>query len=246
MGLFDLFKKTKPQPSSVSYINSTLHSSLQELREEDKKGTALENLDNFDGLEFENWCATLLRNNEFVNVIVTRASGDQGVDILAEKGEIKYAIQCKCYSGNLGNSPVQEVHAGKSMYNCHVGVVMTNRHFTSGAKELAKATGVLLWDREKLLQMMSNTKETKPNLGFNDDITADSEFLEAIELAVTVGKISTSLIQRRLHIGYGRATQLIDKMQELGVVSKSDGQKPRKVLISREDYFKMFKLNDVN
>ena len=45
----------------------------------------------------------------------------------------KYAIQCKCYSSDLGNSPVQEVHAGKSMYNCHVGVVMTNRHFTSGS-----------------------------------------------------------------------------------------------------------------
>jgi hypothetical protein len=116
----------------------------------------LNNFDDLDGTEFENWCAILLENNGFIDVRITKTSGDQGVDILAQKDDIKYAIQCKCYSGNLGNSPVQEVHAGKSLYNCHVGVVMTNRNFTSGAKELAKATGVLLWDREKLLQMMSN------------------------------------------------------------------------------------------
>ena len=246
MGLFDLFKKTKPQPSGENYINTTLRGTLQELHEESNKETKLENFDNLDGLEFENWCANLLRNNGFINVIVTRASGDQGVDILAEKGEIKYAIQCKCYSSDLGNSPIQEVHAGKSMYNCHVGTVMTNRHFTSGAKELAKATGVLLWDREKLLQMMSNTEETRSNLRFNDDIEADAKLLEAIKLAVEEGKISTSLMQRRLGIGYGRAAQLIDKMEELGVVSKPDGTKPRKVLISAADYMEMFVLNNVN
>ena len=123
---------------------------------------------------------------------------------------------------------------------------MTNRHFTSGAKELAKVTGVLLWDREKLLQMMSNTEETRSNSRFSDDIEADAKLLEAIELAVEEGKISTSLMQRRLGIGYGRAAQLIDKMEELGVVSKPDGTKPRKVLISAADYMEMFVLNNVN
>lgn len=243
MGLLDLFKKTKPQSSGANDTNTTLRSSLKELREEDKKGTALENFDDLEGLEFENWCANLLRNNGFINVEVTRASGDQGVDILAEKGEIKYAIQCKCYSSDLGNSPIQEVHAGKSMYNCHVGAVMTNRHFTSGAKELAKATGVLLWDREKLLQMMTNCESSERNYIIKDKLDLDTKLLEAIKLAVEEGKISTSLIQRRLGIGYGRAAQLIDKMEELGVVDKPEGAKPRKVLISMEDYIKNFALN---
>lgn len=212
----------------------------------DDESKTVNTFDNLDGAEFEEWCANLLRNNGFANVRVTKTSGDQGVDILAQKNDIKYAIQCKCYSSNLGNSPIQEVHAGKSMYNCHVGVVMTNRHFTSGAKELANATGVLLWDREKLLQMMSNTEETRSNLSFNDYIEEDAKLLEAIRLAVEEGKISTSLMQRRLGIGYGRAAQLIDKMEELGVVSKPDGTKPRKVLISAADYMEMFVLNNVN
>ena len=232
MALFDLIKKTKPQPSGENYINTTLRGTLQELHEESNKETKLENFDNLDGLGFENWCANLLRNNGFINVKVTRASGDQGVDILAEKGEIKYAIQCKCYSSDLGNSPVQEVHAGKSMYNCHVGVVMTNRHFTSGAKELAKATGVLLWDREKLLQMMSNEEEPISSSTWND---LDENFLDAVIIAVESGQISASLLQRRLNIGYGRASQLIDKMVEMGIVSELDGVKPRTVLISKDD-----------
>ena len=95
-------------------------------------------IDKMDGEEFEDWCARLLTKCGFTDVKRIGSSGDQGVDIIAVKNEIHYAIQCKCYSSNLGNSPVQEVYAGKEMYDCQVAVVMTNRHFTSGAKQLAK------------------------------------------------------------------------------------------------------------
>lgn len=106
------------------------------------------------GLEFERFCATLLINNNFNEVVITPASGDQGVDILAVKDGVKYAIQCKNYSSPLGNTSVQEVNAGKTFYKCHVGIVMTNSTFTKGAVELAESTGVLLWDRDKLLSMI--------------------------------------------------------------------------------------------
>lgn len=111
-------------------------------------------IDVMEGHEFEHWCADLLKKSGFTDVEVTKGSGDQGVDVIAVKDGIRYAIQCKCYSSDLGNKPVQEVHAGKVMYKCQVGVVMTNRHFTAGAKELADATGVLLWDRDKLEEML--------------------------------------------------------------------------------------------
>ena len=100
--------------------------------------------------------ADLLRKNGFINVSVTPGSGDQGVDVIAEKEGVRYAVQCKCYSSALGNTPVQEVCAGKSMYNCHVGVVMTNNYFTAGAKQLAEKNGILLWDRDKLQQMIDS------------------------------------------------------------------------------------------
>lgn len=116
----------------------------------------LYNIDHMEGHAFEHWCADLLRKNGFENVEVTQGSGDQGVDVLAEKDGITYAIQCKCYSNDLGNSPVQEVNTGKAVYNRHIGVVMTNRHFTKGAKDAAKATGVLLWDRDKISDLIKS------------------------------------------------------------------------------------------
>lgn len=112
-----------------------------------------DNIDFMDGHRFEYWCADVLRKNGFGNVEVTRGSGDQGVDVLAEKDGIKYAIQCKCYTSDLGNKPVQEVNTGKTIYHCQVGVVMTNRYFTQGAKDAAKATGILLWDRDVVQKM---------------------------------------------------------------------------------------------
>ena len=132
--------------------------------EEDCDEVALEDYDNeerisiadMSGTDFEHFCADLLRLNDFSDVSVTPSSGDQGVDIIAKKDGIKYAIQCKHYSSPVGNTPVQEVAAGKLYYHCHVGVVLTNSIFTKGATELANATDVLLWDSYKLHELMEN------------------------------------------------------------------------------------------
>ena len=66
----------------------------------------------------------------------------------------------------------------------------------------------------------------------------DSKFRDAVKLAVEEGKISTSLMQRRLGVGYGRAAKIIDTMEELGYVSKPDGNKPRRVLLTMEEYMR--------
>ena len=111
-----------------------------------------------DGLAFEHWCADLLRRNGFTDVSVTPGSNDQGIDVLAPKDGLQYGVQCKCYSNDLGNKPVQEATAGRAVYGCDIAVVMTNRHFTKGAVEAAKATGVWLWVRDKLAQMVIDAK----------------------------------------------------------------------------------------
>ncbi len=63
----------------------------------------------------------------------------------------------------------------------------------------------------------------------------DPKLYEAVELAVEAGKISTSLLQRKLEIGYGRAAKIIDRMEELGYVGPADGNKPRKILITADE-----------
>lgn len=72
-----------------------------------------------------------------------------------------------------------------------------------------------------------------------DDGEIDPKFMECVHVAVESGKISTSLLQRRMGLGYGRAAKIIDRMTEMGIVSAPDGQKPRNVLISMSDYQEM-------
>lgn len=117
---------------------------------------AQKSFDMMEGHEFEYFCANLLKNNGYVDVSVTQGSGDQGIDIIAFRDGIKYGIQCKCYSSDIGNKAVQEVFAGKSFYECHVGAVLTNQYFTKSAIELAQKNGIILWDRKKLLELIAN------------------------------------------------------------------------------------------
>ena len=112
-------------------------------------------VDGMDGHEFEYFCAELLKENGFVNVEVTQASGDFGVDVLAEKDGVTYAVQCKCYSDKVGNHAVQEATSGAQYYHRMVAVVLTNSTFTPAAIETAQKTNVLIWDREKLKEMMA-------------------------------------------------------------------------------------------
>jgi len=74
----------------------------------------------------------------------------------------------------------------------------------------------------------------------------DPMLRQALELAVESGKISTSLIQRRLQLGYGRAAKLIDRMEQMGYVSPPDGQKPRKVLITKQEFMELVLNNEVD
>lgn len=90
---------------------------------------------------------------------VTKGSGDHGIDILAEKDGIAYAIQCKCYSSNIGNAAVQQAHTGKSIYHKDIAVVITNRYFTQQAIEEAAALGVKLWDRDKLNELIKKANK---------------------------------------------------------------------------------------
>jgi len=64
----------------------------------------------------------------------------------------------------------------------------------------------------------------------NEGEEADALFDDAVRLVFEIGKASTSLLQRRLRIGYGRAAHLIDLMERDGLVGPADGSKPRELL----------------
>lgn len=115
-------------------------------------------IDEMEGHDFEYFCADLLEKTGFLEVEVTKGSGDYGVDILAEKDGVTYAIQCKCYHSPIGVKAVQEAYAGRDYYDRMVGAVLTNQYFTSPAVEAAKKLKILLWDRGYLERMMEEQK----------------------------------------------------------------------------------------
>lgn len=89
--------------------------------------------------------------------------------------------------------------------------------------------------------------ENAGNDGDDDDPDANSTvdeysasdrdlFSQCVEMAVRDREVSTSLIQRRLKLGYARAGRLVDEMEQRGIISAKDGAKPRRCLISLEQY----------
>lgn len=105
--------------------------------------------DEMEGHKFEAYIGSMFACIGFIS-LVTKGSGDQGVDVIVKTNRESYAIQTKCFQNCLSNKPVQEVAAGRMYYKCDYAVVITNAGFTEGAKELAISTGVEMWDYKKL------------------------------------------------------------------------------------------------
>ncbi len=99
-----------------------------------------------------------------------------------------------------------------------------------------------------IIEMLEHTSDEDPaGTPSTDDFAAeepqdpgDSSLLaQCIEIAVQDGQVSTSMLQRRLRVGYSRAGRLVDEMEKRGIVSQQDGSKPRICLISREEFEQM-------
>ena len=96
---------------------------------------------------------------------------------------------------------------------------------------------------DKLEELSRGAEETPTRDmigGPADNTSGDAElFAQAVEIAIQDGQVSTSTLQRRLKVGYSRAGRLTDEMEARGIVSAKDGSKPRKCLITREEWLAM-------
>ena len=81
----------------------------------------------------------------------------------------------------------------------------------------------------------NDIEEKISNVNTDEVSSADELLVECIEFVVANGQASASMLQRKFKIGFNRAARLIDDMQERGIVGPSEGSKPRKVLISKQD-----------
>lgn len=128
--------------------------SIEEVRRQEDGSDA----DNFkgDGFEYEHHIASLIQKSvPDARVEVTKASGDQGADIIFEIDRHKVVIQTKLYSGSVGNDAVQQVYAAKRYYMATVAVVVSNSKFTKSAADLAESLDVLLIHEDDVETMFS-------------------------------------------------------------------------------------------
>ena len=115
------------------------------------KGTRSD-IEGLSPFEFEQWCADELEAYGW-SATLTKGGGDQGADVVAELDQVRVVVQCKLYSGTVGNKAVQEAFAAQQFYGASHAAVVTNAPFTRSARELAGNTNVLLLHHTELKDM---------------------------------------------------------------------------------------------
>lgn len=127
----------------------------------------ISNIDDMEGIEFEEYVAKLLKNEGYSKIEVTKGSGDFGVDVLCFLDDESYAIQVKRYEKHVSRTAVSDAISGKDFYECDRAMVITNSYFTKGAKEMAESLDCKLVDKDILIDWIYrfNKNERKSNNG---------------------------------------------------------------------------------
>jgi S-DNA-T family DNA segregation ATPase FtsK/SpoIIIE len=123
-----------------------------------------------------------------------------------------------------------------------------------GSSKLIRAQGTFVADDE-LRAVVKHCREQQPQV-FHPELTRmpgaeaaaggerDELFDQAVDITVESGRGSVSLLQRRLTIGYGRASRLIDQMYAAGIVGEYKGSQAREVIVSKEEWEGMRNMRD--
>ncbi len=122
---------------------------LQRRRDLKRVRSGMAAIDVMSGVEFEEFVAAQLRTVGW-RVTHTAGTGDYGVDLIAEKGATRMAVQCKRLARAVGVAAVQQVVSGALQHGCHQTVVVTNQGFTKAARRLATTHRCRLVGREQV------------------------------------------------------------------------------------------------
>ena len=107
-------------------------------------------IDRMSGEEFELLCRNYFLSKHW-KVKMTKRTGDYGADLILTKKRKgvreRIVVQCKRYTGKVGQSAIREACAAISFYNADRAMCITNSFYTPAAKALADSNGIELWDR---------------------------------------------------------------------------------------------------
>ena len=122
----------------------------------------LPEIEQMDGRDFEEKLALLFERKRY-RVERTPYVGDWGADLIVASDGRRTAVQVKRWKGRVGPRAIQEAVASKAKYRCQEALVVTNSYFTLAARELAKANGVELWNRERLARELLSVASPSVN-----------------------------------------------------------------------------------
>lgn len=127
-------------------------------RERQLARAGIADIDRMEGITFERYLVGLFRRLGYA-VELTPARGDYGADLILSKDGLRTAVQAKRYAKNVGVKAVQEVVTAQKMYKCTQAMVVTNSGYTQQARQLARANGVILWDRQYLVKTILSAQQ---------------------------------------------------------------------------------------
>ncbi len=118
------------------------------------------------------------------------------------------------------------------------GCFVTDKEIES-IVDFVKTSGESEYDEDVMQEIERQTVAEKSKGGGTQDGDTDVMFEAAVDVVVDAGQAATSLLQRKLKLGYARAARIVDEMEQRGIVGPSEGSKPRKVLITKQQWMEM-------
>lgn len=174
----------------------------------------------------------LIKGNIPSRLALTVASGVDSRTILDGVGAEKL----------LGNGDMLFMPVGQSKPLRVQGCYVSNQEIERVIEFLKNGGQEQEYDQQVIEEIEKAAASAGKSAGRDDDDDVeefDEALPQAIEIAVEAGSISTSMLQRKLRFGYARAGRIIDQMEQRGIIGPSEGSKPRKVLITRQQWIEM-------
>lgn len=143
--------------TSIIIISLSLYKSY---KRKELINSGVDKVDSMSGEDFEDFLMAHFIKLGY-KVEGTPTTGDYGADLVVSKDSKRIVIQAKRWKRNVGIEAVQQVIGSIKYYKATGGMVITNSYFTPNAENLAKANGIELWDRDKLIKVMKSNSGMK-------------------------------------------------------------------------------------
>lgn len=151
-------------------------------------------VDHLSGIEFEKLCQLLVDKMGFTTK-TTKASGDGGIDLIAVNHEPlisgKYIIQCKRYTGRVGEPFIRDLYGVVTSERANKGILMTTGHFTKSAVAFADGKPIELIDRTKMFDLL---EQYGVQIGLQEEDPVERINAEAEAVRLLLNKVENNAI----------------------------------------------------